>query len=140
MTQEKRSFWSKIFGGSYRFGRQQEVLECIVYRIGEGAYLQDVVQEEYVRRNASAGEVRDIFENPRLVEAARQKPGVDLLLERSRPEIDIRSPATKARRAVAVRTLTDRAVEGGPSNEDQDGAGILGEAGRPCPRPVAVKL
>ena len=77
MTQEKRSFWSKIFGSSHHSGRQAKVLEYIVYRIGEGAYLQDLIQEEYVRRNASADEVRDILENPKLVEAARQKLGED---------------------------------------------------------------
>ncbi len=86
MTQEKRSFWSKIFGSSHRSGRREKVLEYIVYRIGEGASLQEVIQEEYVRRNASADEVRDILENPRLVEAARNK----LVKDFSSGELDLR--------------------------------------------------
>jgi hypothetical protein len=77
MSEEKRSFWSKIFGSSHHSKREEKVLEYIVYRIGEGASLKDVIQEEYVRRNASADEVRDILENPRLVEAARKKLGED---------------------------------------------------------------
>lgn len=73
MTLEKRSFWSKLFGSSRRSGRAEKVLEYIVYRIGQGASFKEATQEEYVRRNASAQEVRDILQNPRLVEAARKK-------------------------------------------------------------------
>lgn len=77
MTQEKRSFLSRIFGSSHRSGRREKVLEYIVYRIGEGVSLKDVIQEEYLRRNASVDEVKAILENPRLVEAARKKLGED---------------------------------------------------------------
>ncbi len=36
------------------------------------------MQEEYVRRLASADQVEDILDNPRLIEAARKKMEVDL--------------------------------------------------------------
>jgi hypothetical protein len=36
------------------------------------------MQEEYVRRLASPDEVKDIFDNPRLIEAARKKMEEDL--------------------------------------------------------------
>jgi hypothetical protein len=81
MAEEKRSFWDRIFRSFYRSsygsGREDKVLEYIIYRIGDGASLRDVVQEEYVRRNASPQEVEAILENPRLVEAARKKMGED---------------------------------------------------------------
>ena len=50
-----------------------KVLECVVHRFGEGAHLRDVMQEEYVRRLISPDEVEDILDNPKLIEAARQK-------------------------------------------------------------------
>ncbi len=81
MAKEERSFWGRIFRSFYRssYGarREEKVLEYIIHRIGNGAPLRDVVQEEYVRRNASPKEVEDILENPRLVEAARKKMGAD---------------------------------------------------------------
>jgi hypothetical protein len=53
--------------------REQRVLEYIVHRLNEDANLQDVVQEEYVRRNASRSQIDDILSNPRIVEAARER-------------------------------------------------------------------
>jgi len=35
--------------------------------------LEEIVQEQYVRRKASPEEIEDILDNPRLVEAARKK-------------------------------------------------------------------
>ncbi len=77
MAKRKRSFWSRLFGNFYRSGREEKVLEYIIHRVGDGASLRDVVQEEYVRRHASPDFVRDILGNPRLVEAARKKMGED---------------------------------------------------------------
>ena len=37
-----------------------------------GANLQNVLEEEYVRRNASRGEIDEIASNPQVVEAARE--------------------------------------------------------------------
>ncbi len=69
---ERRSFWDRLFNRSQHSQREDKVLEYIIHRIGEGARLADVTQEEYVRRNASPAEVEEICSNPRLVEAARQ--------------------------------------------------------------------
>jgi hypothetical protein len=77
MTEEGQSFWAKLFSGSFLAqhdnDRERKVLEYICHRVGEGAHLRDVVQEEYVRRNASRLEIEDILENPRLVEAAHEE-------------------------------------------------------------------
>jgi hypothetical protein len=70
VAERKRSFWDRLFGSSRNSGRQEKVLEYVIRRIGDGANLREVLQEEYVRRNASAEETRSMLENPRLVEAA----------------------------------------------------------------------
>ena len=70
---EKRSFWARIFGGATNSAREEKVLEYIVHRINEGASLSDVVEEEYVRRNATKGQIDDIVSNPKIIEAARER-------------------------------------------------------------------
>lgn len=75
-AQEGPSFWKSLLG-PYRSGRQEKVLDYVVHRIGDGANLREVMQEEYVRRNASRDEVEEILDNPRLVEAARKALGED---------------------------------------------------------------
>jgi hypothetical protein len=67
-----RSFWARLFGSSRGSVRQRKVLEYIVHRIGEGARLEEIVQEEYVRRQAAPAEVERILSHPELVEAARE--------------------------------------------------------------------
>lgn len=73
MPEEKKSFWARIFGSSGGSAREQRVLEYVVHRINEGAALEDIAEEEYVRRNASRDQVDDILSNPKIVEAAREK-------------------------------------------------------------------
>ncbi len=70
--ERKRSFWDRLFGRNQPSAREQKVLEYISHRVGEGAHLADVVQEEYVRRNVSASEVEEICARPELVHAARE--------------------------------------------------------------------
>ncbi len=74
---ERRSFWKRLFGGSRNSAREEKVLRYIIHRVEEGAKLQEVVQENYVRRNATSDEVKEICSNPRLVAAARQSLGRD---------------------------------------------------------------
>ena len=69
---EKRSFWERLFSTDRPSQREQRVLEYIMHRVGEGAHLGDVVDEEYVRRNASAREVEEICQRPELVQTARE--------------------------------------------------------------------
>src|SRR5918997_2540030 len=75
---ERRSFWQRFFGGrggSSLSQRQQKVLEYILQRMGQDAPLQQIVQEEYVRRNSSQAEVERIVASPEFIEAARQQLG-----------------------------------------------------------------
>lgn len=79
MAKEKRStFWDRIFGIDHRSEREERVLDYVVHRIGDGARLEEVLQEEYVRRYASPDEVQDILDDPRLVQTARKKMEEDL--------------------------------------------------------------
>ena len=73
MSEEKRSFWDRLFSIEYHSEREERVIEYIAHRIGDGAHLRDILGEEYVRRNASPEEIEQILENPRLVETAHQK-------------------------------------------------------------------
>ena len=76
--EERRSFWQRFFGGrggSSLSQRQQKVLEYIIQRMGQDAPLQEIVQEEYVRRNSSRAEVERIVASPEFIEAARQQLG-----------------------------------------------------------------
>ena len=69
---EQISFWDRLFSTHQPTEREQKVAEYIIHRLGEGAHLGDVVEEEYVRRNASPLEIEEICSDPRLIEAARE--------------------------------------------------------------------
>ncbi len=77
MTEGRQSLWDMLFSGSFLEqhdrDRERKVTEYICYRVGEGAHLRDVLQEEYVRRHASPAELDDLLDNPRLVEAAHEQ-------------------------------------------------------------------
>lgn len=70
---EKKSFWARIFGSPGESAREQRVLDYVVNRINEGAALEDIAEEEYVRRNATRDQIDDLLSNPQIVEAAREK-------------------------------------------------------------------
>ena len=72
MAKEK-GFWARLFDTSQPTTREEKVLQYIAHRCGEGAYLEDVLKEDYVRRNASPGEIEEICRNPRLVQSVREK-------------------------------------------------------------------
>ena len=64
--------WTRIFGDSSRRpARIEKVVEYVAFRLHEGARLEEVMQEEYVRRQTSPHEVGQVVSDPRIVEAAR---------------------------------------------------------------------
>jgi hypothetical protein len=69
---KQRSFWDRLFTLEYHSVREERVVEYIIHRLGEGASLQEILREEYVRRNASPVEVDEICSRPELVQAARE--------------------------------------------------------------------
>jgi len=68
----QRSFWDRLFSLDYHSAREEKVVEYIIHRLGEGVSLQEILEEEYVRRNASPVEVEEICSKPELVHAARE--------------------------------------------------------------------
>ena len=97
MTEERQSLWDTLFSGSFLEGhdrdRERKVIEYIRHRVGDGAHLRDVLQEEYVRRHASPAELDDLLDDPRLVEAAHQ----EMLKEFASGELDPKHPPSGAR-------------------------------------------
>ncbi len=92
MTEEqgRRSFWDRLFSTKTHTAREDRVVGYILNRLGEGAHLPDVIQEDYVRRNASPAEVEEILQNPKLLESAHEHMRQDFesgeLDPRRRPE------------------------------------------------------
>ncbi len=89
MAEERQPFWERFFRKPLSFHsqeREQKVIEYIIHRIAEGAHLREVLQEEYVRRNASPAEVEDILQNPKLVEAAHEQMREDFSSGRLDPK------------------------------------------------------
>ena len=83
---KQQSFWDRLFTLEYHSVREERVVEYIIHRLGEGASLQEILREEYVRRNASPVEVDEICSRPELVQAARERMEKDF----SSGEIDLR--------------------------------------------------
>ena len=67
------SIWDKLFSRPHHYEREHKVFEYVCHRIGEGAPLANVLQEEYVQRNASQTEIEEILSDRRLVETAHEK-------------------------------------------------------------------
>lgn len=75
---ERRTFWQRFFGRSSTSSlsqRQRSVLQYMISRIDENVPLQEILQEEYVRRNCSRAELAQIIGSPEFIKAARERLG-----------------------------------------------------------------
>jgi len=75
---ERPSFWQRLFGrtgSSSLTARQQKVSDYILARMENDVPLQEVLREDYVRRNASQAEVERIVSTPEFIETARERLG-----------------------------------------------------------------
>ena len=75
---EQPSFWQRIFGGARGSSlnqRQERVLGYMIGRLDKHVPLQEVIREDYVRRNCSGQEVEQIVSTPEFVQAARARLG-----------------------------------------------------------------
>jgi hypothetical protein len=79
------SIWDKLFSRPHHYERERKVLEYVCHRVGEGAHLGEVLQEEYVRRNASHTEIEEMLGDPRLIETAHEKMREDFYSGRLNP-------------------------------------------------------
>lgn len=73
MSEEHKPFWSKIFTGHQSSESEEKVLGYIVHRCNEGANLHEVVEDEYVKRNATRSQIDDILRDPRLIHSAHER-------------------------------------------------------------------
>ena len=73
MSKENGSLWDVLFGSIHGDEQKQKVREYIIHRIGAGAHLRDVIQEEYIQRNASQAEIDEVVADPTVVEAAHEQ-------------------------------------------------------------------
>ena len=73
MATKKQSLLEMILSRRGSTEREEKVFEYVCHRVGNGAHFRDVVQEEYVRRNASPKEIQEILDNPKLIEIAHEK-------------------------------------------------------------------
>ena len=58
--------------GSAHAPQEDGVRKYIGHRLGNGAHLEEVLEEEYVRRNCSEEEVNTIIRDPRLIHEDRE--------------------------------------------------------------------
>jgi hypothetical protein len=85
MPQGKRGFWEYLLVGPPHDERKERILGYVVHRVKAGAHLGDVVEEDYVRRNASREEVDEVICDPELVHAAREH--IESALEFEEPRL-----------------------------------------------------
>ena len=74
---ERPSFWQRLFGrtgSSSLSARQQKVSDYMIARMEE-VPLQEVLRDDYVRRNCSQAEVERIVSSPEFIESARERLG-----------------------------------------------------------------
>jgi hypothetical protein len=78
LMSERPSFWQRLFGrtgSSSLSARQQKVSDYIIGRMENEVPLQQVLREDYVRRNCSQAEVEQIVSSPEFIETARVRLG-----------------------------------------------------------------
>lgn len=73
MSKQHQSFWDRLWNVNRRSEREERLIAYVLHRIGEGIPLQDIAQEEYVRRNASRSEVEEVLSRPELITRAREE-------------------------------------------------------------------
>lgn len=69
----RESFFDRLFRGNSRTAREDRVREYIIHRARQGAYLSDVLREEYVQRNCNRDELDEVVRDPRLIHEEREE-------------------------------------------------------------------
>lgn len=64
--------FGNLFSGPGHTPREEKVREYIGHRLGHGAHLEEVLQEEYVRRHCSQEQIDAIVRDPRLIHEDRE--------------------------------------------------------------------
>jgi hypothetical protein len=78
LMSERPSFWQRLFGrtGSSSLSpRQQKASDYIIARMENDVPFQEVLKEDYVRRNSSQAELERLVSSPDFIETARERLG-----------------------------------------------------------------
>jgi hypothetical protein len=62
-----------FFGSSAHTEREEKVLQYIIHRVNEETPLQDVMRDDYVRRNCSEDQIHELVNDPAFVHACRER-------------------------------------------------------------------
>ena len=73
MYPERKSSWSKLTCDFHGSSRQEKVLEYMIHRGNDGACLDEVLVETYVRQNCSDGEVDELLSTSRFFYAVQAR-------------------------------------------------------------------
>ncbi len=82
---ERKSFWDRMLSIEYHSAREERLIEYIAHRLHDGVSLQEILQEEYVRRNASPVEIEEICAKPELIQTTRERMEQDFRSEELDP-------------------------------------------------------
>ena len=86
MSEDNESNLRKLMFGDEHSESEEKVLSYVTHRLKEGAYLRDVLREEYVVRNSTPAERDKIRQDPELGREAREGLEQDFESDKLKPE------------------------------------------------------
>ena len=72
MSEENESGLRRVIFGPDRSEAEEKVLSYVSHRLKEGARIRDVLEEEYVLRNTTPNQRRELLMDPRLAQQYRE--------------------------------------------------------------------
>ena len=72
MSEENESGLRRVIFGPDHSEAEEKVLSYVSHRLKEGAHIRDVLEEEYVLRNTTPAQRREILTEPRLAQRYRE--------------------------------------------------------------------
>jgi hypothetical protein len=86
VSEEKGSGLRELMFGPDHSETEDKVLSYVSHRLKEGAHLRDMLEEEYVVRNTTPSERREILTDPRLAQQYREGLEQDYESDELKPE------------------------------------------------------
>ena len=72
MSEDNQSRLRELMFGSEHTEAEDKVIAYVAHRLKSGANLEEVLEEEYVVRNTTPGQRREILTDPRLAQQYRE--------------------------------------------------------------------
>ena len=73
MSEENESGLRRVIFGPDSSEAEEKVLAYVSHRLKEGAHIRDVLEEEYILRNTTPNQRREILMDPRLAQQYREE-------------------------------------------------------------------